>query len=195
VRAPTGQSSTTFPENGERAVLGYVLREARAAVTEDAALAVERDQRRHGDRLVDRELRERHPRVPGPVAEGQVLQRALAALVADGAVERMVHEDELERRLLPLGGFLRRRGGLDHHVRGDRERARGLELRHPLDLDQAHAARADRWAQPRLVAEDRDLDPRGLRRLHQPGALRDLDRAVVDGDRDELRRAHASNPL
>ena len=46
--------------------------------------------------------------LPGPVAERQVLQRALAALVADRAVERVVDEDELERRVLRLGG--QRRG-------------------------------------------------------------------------------------
>ena len=132
VSAPTGQSSTTLPENGARygssskvaiiewaprltrdelAVLGDVLREARAAVAEDAALAVERDQRRDRDRLVERELREAHPRVAGPVAERQILQRALAALVADRAVERVVDEDELERRVLPLGRLLRRGRG------------------------------------------------------------------------------------
>ena len=44
------------------AVLGDLLREARAAVAEDAALAVERDQRRDRDRLVERELREGHAR-------------------------------------------------------------------------------------------------------------------------------------
>ena len=123
VSAPTGQSSITLPENGARygsspkvaisrvraavprdqlVVLGDVAREPRAAVAEDAALAVERDQRRDRDRLLERHLRERHPRRARAVAEGQVLQRALAALVADRAVERMVDEDELERRVLAL---------------------------------------------------------------------------------------------
>ena len=84
----------------ELAVLGDALAEARAAVAEDAALAVERDRGRDRDRLLEGELLEAHPRVAGPVAEGEVLQRALAALVADGAVERVVDEDELERRVL-----------------------------------------------------------------------------------------------
>ena len=44
----------------------------------------------------------------GPVAERQVLQRALAALVADRAVERVVEEDELEHRVLALGRLLAR---------------------------------------------------------------------------------------
>ena len=123
VSAPTGQSSITLPLNGARygsssnvAITDCAPRliatscpssatafaEARAAVTEDAALAVERDQRRDRDRLLERALRERHARVAGPVAERQVLQRALAALVADGAVERVVDEDELERAVLRL---------------------------------------------------------------------------------------------
>src|SRR4029453_19369215 len=84
-------------------VLRDLVGEARAAVAEDAALAVERDQRRDGDRLFESELREPHPCGAGPVAERQILQRALAALVAYGTVERMVDEDELERRLLTLG--------------------------------------------------------------------------------------------
>src|SRR5829696_4031377 len=51
-------------------VFGHLLGEARAAVAEDAALAVERDQRADRDRLVERPLRERHPRLAGAVAEG-----------------------------------------------------------------------------------------------------------------------------
>src|SRR5580765_24763 len=81
-------------------VLGDDLAEARAAVAEDATLAVERDQWRDRDRLVERPLRERHACVARPVAEGQVLQRTLAALVADRTVERVVDEDELERCVL-----------------------------------------------------------------------------------------------
>ena len=175
----------------ELAVLGDVLREARAAVAEDAALAVERDERRHGDGFVDRVLREGHPRVARTKAEREVLQRALAALVADRAVERVVDEDELERRLLTLRRLRRRRARGDHHARRNRERARGLQLRYPLDLDEAHAAGADRLSKSRLVAEHRDLDAYGLGRLDEARALRHLDLAIVDRDGDELRHARA----
>src|SRR3954452_24240304 len=85
-------------DRNELAVFGHVLAEAGAAVTEDAALAVERDQRRGRERLLERPLRERHAGVSGAVAERQILQWALAALVAHRAVERTVDEDELERR-------------------------------------------------------------------------------------------------
>ncbi len=158
----------------ELPVLGDVRGEPRAAVTEDAALAVERDRRRDGNRLVERPLGKRHPRRAGAVLERQILERALAALVADRAVERVVDEDELERRLLSLRGL---RGGLrgvhDHPVLGGQGAAR-LELGHSLDLDEAHPAGADGRAEPRLVAEDRDLDSRRGGRLDEPGALGDL---------------------
>src|SRR5205814_2704991 len=132
-------------------------REARAAVAEDAALAVERDRRADRDRLVEGALREDHPRVAGAVAEGQVLERALAALVADRAVERVVDEDELERRVLRLGGHRRGASGLDDHAVGGGERAGGLRLRRSgRDLAEAHPAGPDRRSQARLVAEDRE---------------------------------------
>src|SRR5581483_5957598 len=150
-------------DRDELAVLRDAVREARAAVAEDAALAVERDQRRDRDRLLERPLRERHPRVPGAVPERQVLQRALAALVADRAVERVVDEDELERRVLALGGVRRAPRGADDHAVLRGQGAARLQLWNPLHLDEAHAA----------------------------GAVRDLHRALVDRHRDELRRAHA----
>src|SRR5205823_8138010 len=131
--------------------------------------AVERDRRRDGDRLLQRQLREREARVAGPVAERQVLQRALAALVADRAVEWMVDENELERRVLALRSLLGSTGCADDHPVLCGERAAGLQLRHPLDLDEAHAARADGRTEPRLVAEDGDLDPGFLRRLDDAG--------------------------
>ena len=131
-----------------------------------------------------------HARVPGAVAEGQVLQRALAALVADRAVERVVDEDELERRVLRVGRHLGGERGLDRHALGGGERAGGLRLRRPgRDLAEAHAAGADRRPEPRLVAEDGDLDPGRERRLDEAGALRHGDLDAVDRQRDELGRA------
>src|SRR6188508_2173154 len=172
-------------------VLGDALGKARAAVAEDAALTVEGDGRRDRDRLLERALGELHPRVARAPAEGQVLQRALAALVADRAVERVVDEDELERRVLALGRLRRGLRGAHLHPVGRSHRAAGLELRHTLELDEAHPAGPDRRPDARLVAEDRDLDPRGERGLDEPEALGHLHLAAVDRDGDELRRAHA----
>src|SRR5439155_26341482 len=131
-------------------VLRYLLADARPAVAEDAALAIERDRGRDRDRLLERELLEAHPRVAGPIAEGEVLKRTLAALVADRAVERMVDEDELERPVLPLCRPLGRARRLHDHAVLCGEGAAGLELRHALDFDEAHAAGADRRAEARL---------------------------------------------
>src|SRR3984885_13656003 len=83
-------------------VLGDLLAEAHAAVAEDAALAVDRDQRRQRQRLLEMALGLDHPATPEPPAERDVLERALAALVADRAVERMVDEQELDDGILGM---------------------------------------------------------------------------------------------
>ena len=165
-------------------VLGDLLAEAHAAVAEDAALAVDRDQRRELDRLLEVALLVGHPALAGAPAHRDVLQRALAALVADGAVERVVDEQELDHgalRVLDLVG-----AGVDDHAVAHRGRAGGLQLRDPLDLDQAHAAGADRLAQLRLVTEDRDLDVAPLGRVVQHLALGRAHLAPVDDQRDLL---------
>ncbi len=125
------------------------------------------------------------------VGHGLVLQVALAALVADRAVERVVDEQELHH---PLAGLLdRRRLGADHRRLAVRARpavahrpgAGGDRLRRALQFDEAHAAIAgDR--QPLVEAEARDLGPRRLRRLQQRVFRRNLDLDAVD---DELGHA------
>ena len=49
-----------------------------------------------GDRLGEHPLRVVQPGVRRPVGQGLVLQRALAALVADRAVQRVVEQQELQ---------------------------------------------------------------------------------------------------
>src|SRR4029450_12978116 len=68
----------------------------------------------------------------------------------------------------------------------------GLELGDALDLDQAHAARADRLAELGLVAEDRDLDVAVLGGVDQHRALGRGDLAAVDreGDHADRRPRH-----
>ena len=86
----------------------------------------------------------------------------------------------------PSAACRARRGGPHAQAVLGGQRAAGLELRHPLDLDQAHAARADSRPEAGLVAEDRDLDPGGGGGLDQAGALRHGHRAAVDSEADEL---------
>src|SRR5262249_49416021 len=81
-------------------VLGDLLAEADAAVAEDAALTVDRDQRRELDRLLEMALRVGEAAATRAPAHGDVLQRAFAAFVADRAVERVVDEQELDHRAL-----------------------------------------------------------------------------------------------
>ena len=73
-------------------------------------------------------------------------------------------------------------------VRGA-EGAAGLQLRQALDLDEAHAAGADRRPEPRLVAEDRDLDARGGGRLDEARALRHVTSRSSIVTCDEVRHA------
>ncbi len=173
-------------DRDELSVLGDRLAEAGAPVAEDAAFAVECDQRGDRDRLLERALGELHARVARAVAERQVLQRAFAAFVADRAVEGVVDEDELERGVLAVGGLLgTARRAHDHPVLR-RQRAPGLELRQPFDLDEAHPASANRRPEARLVTEHRDLEPCGCSGLDHPSPLRHLHGPLVNGDGDEI---------
>ena len=168
----------------ELVVLGDLLAEAHAAVAEDAALAVDRDERREPERLLEVALGLDEARAAAAPAEGDVLQRALAALVADRAVERVVDEEELDDGLLRLLHAVGLR--VDDHPVLDRRGAAGLQLRDALDLDEAHAAGADGRAELGLVTEDRDLDVAVLGGVDQHRVDRGLHLAAVDRERDEL---------
>src|SRR3954464_13583792 len=122
----------------ELVVLGDLLAEAHAAVAEDAALAVDGDERRERERLLEVALGLDEARPPAAPAEGDVLQRALAALVWHRAVERVVDEQELDDgglRLVPARGLR-----VDDHAVLDGRRAGRLQLGDARDLGNAHAA-------------------------------------------------------
>ena len=151
--------------------------EADAARAVDTARHVGLDQRaeilvRHGALVLG------EARAVEAVGHRLVLQVALAALVADRAVERMVDQQELHH---PLARLLdHRRVGADHHVVADRHGAGGDRLGRALHLDQAHAAIAgDR--QPLVIAEARDLDAGLLAGLQDGDPVLDLDLDSVDG--------------
>ena len=129
------------------------------------------------------------------VGHGLVLQVALAALVADGAIERVIDEQELHHpfaRLLHhlrLGEHFRRLAvGTGTQVAHRHGTARLRLGRSALDLDQAHAAIAgDR--QPLVEAEARNLGACRLARLKQRVLGRYVDFLAVD---DDLRHAARS---
>lgn len=87
------------------------------------------------------------------VPHGLVLEIALATLVANGAVERVVGEEELHDALTRLVD--ERRVRLDYHAWLHRPRARRDWLGSPLHLDQTHTAVAGNH-QLLVVAVSRD---------------------------------------
>ena len=166
-------------------VAGDLVGEPGAAIAEDAALAVEGDEVADHDRLLEVPLLLDEPALARAVGEGLVLQRALAALVAHRAVERVVDEEELEDAVLRLLGDLALR--VDLHVGRDRDHAGGLEGRAAagVDLDDAHPAHADRL-HPRVVAEARDVGAVALGGLDHELAGRGLDLLAVDREEHGL---------
>ena len=130
------------------------LTEAHAALAQDAALAIQQDLRGQAQRLLEDPLGVRETGLATTLRQRLVLQGALATLITDRAVQRVVDEQELHDATLGaihhLGGVL----GLDDHARGDGLCTRGLGLGHEAqltrvavghaDLDQALAARRPR---------------------------------------------------
>ncbi len=163
-----------------------LAREARAAVAEDAALAVEEHEVADRDGLLVVALLLHESALARAVAERLVLQRALAALVTDGAVERMVREEQLDHPLLRALDLLRLCAhdlavGHGGHARHDHHRpARALHLHHAL------AAHADA-AHARVVAEARDVLALTVGGSDDELALARGDRAAVDRDAHGVR--------
>src|SRR5690606_8423840 len=165
-----------------------------AALAQDAAVPVEEDLAGDLQRLGEGPLDVDEAAGRRAVAHRLALQRALPALVADRAVERVVDEEELDHPVLRLVGDGRGVLGGHDHARGGLQRAGSLRLGHraqvalPVrggDLDQALAAGTGRLEQ-RVVAEPRDLDADLLGRPDDQRALGDLDLDAVDRDGDEL---------
>jgi hypothetical protein len=138
---------------------------------------VEQDVRADVDGLGERQLRLGVAADPVAVFDRVFLEPALAGLVADRAVERVIDEEELHHRRPRRAHLLA--GRVDDHPLGDRRVATDHQLGLLFDLDQAHAAVA-RDGQPVVVAVVRDLATACLRRLkdRRPGG--DVHLAPVD---------------
>ena len=101
------------------------------------------------------------------VSERLVLQVALAALVADGAVERMVDKQELHDAF--AGAAHEVAVGAHLHAVGGGHGAGGDGFGRAFELDEAHPAIAGD-GQPFVIAEAWDLAARALARPEQRGA-------------------------
>src|ERR1019366_3983864 len=136
---------------------------ADAAIAEDAAGAVEVDRGRPL-LLFAVVLGLDVEAFAGAVLEGHVLQFALAARIANGAVEGMIAEQQLDGRFARLGNLFRL--GDEHLALGYRGGAGGLQLGHFFLAHDAHAARGLQ-AEPGVVAESRNLNARLAARLDE----------------------------
>ena len=164
--APTGQRSMTFPAHGCVRSLPFELADERAvAALADVEHRIVRDvvHEPHAARAENAAVRRVHhvaaeildrieslgiaiATLGAPFLVGVVLQLALARLIADRAVERMIDEQHLEHALARLERLLG--VDVDDLPFGDRRRARRRELRRLLDFDEAHAAHAGHRAAP-----------------------------------------------
>ena len=126
------------------------------------------------------------PRAIGAVDQGLVLELALAALVADGAVRGWL----MRGNSMAPSRLLHQRGGrLDVHVGHHRHGAGRHGLWRFLNLHEAHPAVA-RDGQALVVAEPGDVHASLLARLQHGDALRHLMLLSVDEHGDGL-AAHA----
>ena len=206
----------TAVDEAQDRVLGDLAGEAHAARAEDAAFVVERDARpeagllRLGVLLVD------VARITAAVFGGELLQLALAGLVADRAVERVVEEKHLRHAF--AAGFDAGRFETDVQAGRDVGGAGDGRLRLPADLrlavfhhqlvgravahrraelDQAHAAVAgDR--ELRVIAIVGDFLPDFAQGIDQVGPGRDLMFDAIDIDGDQRRfvvRDHGSGKM
>ena len=166
-------------------VVGHLVADADAARAEDAALLIEDDGRTEVDDLLLVDLDAVVARQLGVPVEVLLLQHALAGLVADRAVDRVVDEGELQH--LPADIKRARRAGHHLHLVGHRRVAGGDRLRLTLDVDQALAADRRR-GEARVVAEERDVGAVLVAGLDDHRPLGDLQRLAVDDHGDGFGR-------
>ena len=158
---------------------GHFLAKAHTARTVDAAAHFfHADERTHI-------LVENHPflfliaRRRAAIPHRQILQLALATLIANGAIQRVVDQQKLHHRLLGLDGLVAL--AADNHAVGDRRGTGRHRLGHLFNIHQAHAA-VRRDAQFLVVAEVRNVRSCAFGSLHDHAALKDFHFLAVELD-------------
>ena len=160
-------------------MLRDLVAEPDAARAHDAALLVEHDARPDVDALAVVDLVDLEPRRLQVVRHVVDLQLALARLVADRAVDRVVDEQELHHGLAARLHAVGVR--LDLHAVGARACCtRSASPRWP-SISTQHIRQLPATERSRVVAEVRDVDAGVLRRVDEALARRDLDRLPVQG--------------
>src|ERR1035441_4180930 len=169
---------------------GHIEPEAHAARAMNAARHVRGDQRTQV-LVLDHALALGEARDVAAETQGQVLQLALPALIADRAVERVVDEQKFHRRALRTDGLDRVREDL--HALGHRRRASRQRFGRFLDFDQAHAA-VGHNRQLVVIAESRDVNALAIGHTHDGLILARLDRDAIDRDIDLLKSLYQYTP-
>ncbi len=166
-------------------VAGDLVAEAGAARAQHAPLAVQQHLGGDRHRFGEGAFAALEARLRVADLHRLVLERTLAALVADRAVQRVVDQQQLHHAALRLLGH---RGGqlrFDDHAVGAGDGARGHRFALALDLDDALAAGAGR-IQQRMVAKTRDLDAEEFGGADDQRPLGDGDLDAVDRQGDEV---------
>ena len=167
-------------EQLDQVVTSDLISEPGAPGALHAAFPVQQHLGRQRHRFGERPLVASEPGLALPGGHRLILQRALTALVAHGAVERMVDQQHLHHAALRLLGDLGRQLGADDHPVGAGGGAGGRWLELALDLDEALPAGPDRGEQ-RVIAEPRYLDAEQLGGPDHERAPGHGDLEAVDG--------------
>src|SRR5688500_1555420 len=177
------QRPVTALADVENGVVREVVHEPHTTRAEDAAVGDVNHVAAEILRRVEA-LRLTIARVLAPFLVGVILELALAGLVANRTVERVIDEQHLEHALSRLEWFLV--VNVDDLSFRDRRCAGGSELGSLLDVDQTHAADArDRKAG--MIAVVRNQNANLLGRLEDSGSLGYRNLTPFDRQGDHLR--------